>query len=115
MTEASESDRGPSLGELEQLVILSLLRLGGEAYAVPILEEIESRTGRVVVHASAYVALRRLEKRGLLVSRLGEATGDRGGRSRRYFKLQPDAVRSVVRSRDAMAAMWDGLEPEVGS
>lgn len=115
MTAESANQSGkPSLGELEQLVILALLRLGGEAYAVPILEEIEARTGRVVGHASAYVALRRLEKRGFVVSRLGEPTRERGGRSRRYFRILPEAVRSVTRSREAMAAMWDGLEPEMG-
>lgn len=101
-----------TLGEFEQLVLLAILRLGDEAYTVPVLDEIEARTGRQVAHASVYVALRRLESKGFVTSRMSEPTGERGGRSRRYFRVGPDAVRALRAQRDALLAMWDGLEAE---
>ena len=102
--------RSDSLGEFEQLVVLAIARLGDEAYTVPVIDEIESRTGRQVAHASVYVVLRRLEKKGLVVSRMSEPTGERGGRSRRYFRVEPEALRRVREQRDALLAMWEGLE-----
>lgn len=102
--------RSESLGEFEQLVILAIAQLGDEAYTVPVIDEIEARTGRQVAHASVYVVLRRLEKKGLVVSRMSGPTGERGGRSRRYFKVAPEALRLVREQRDALLAMWEGLE-----
>ena len=101
-----------ALGEFEQLVLLAILRLGDEAYTVPVIDEIERRTGRQVGHASVYVALRRLEKKGLVRSRMSEPTGRPGGRSRRYFRTEPEALERLRDQRDALLAMWDGLEPE---
>jgi len=100
-----------SLGEFEQLVLLAILCLGDEAYAVPIIEEIRSRTGRSASHAAVYVALRRLEKRRLVASYLGRPTHERGGRAKRYFRLQPEAVRMLRESREALLSMWEGVEP----
>ncbi len=99
-----------SLGEFEQLVLLAALRLGKEAYVVPIIDDIQARTGRAVTHAAVYVALRRLEKRGLVKSRLGESTPERGGKPKRFFKVTPEAVNLLRESRDALLNMWDGLE-----
>lgn len=98
------------LGEFEQLVLLACLHLGEGAYAVPIISEIETRTGRVVSHAHVYVALRRLEKRGYVTSRLADATPERGGRAKRYFKVRPKALPQLREARDTLLAMWDGLE-----
>lgn len=102
--------RSESLGEFEQLVILAIARLGDETYTVPVIDEIEARTGRQVTHASVYVALRRLEEKGLVASWMGEPTGERGGRSRRYFRVAPEALRRVREQRDALLAMWEGVE-----
>lgn len=99
-----------TLGEFEQLVLLAIMRLGDEAYTVPVIDEIEARTGREVAHASVYVALRRLEKKGLVSSRMSEPTGGRGGRSRRYFRVEPGTMELLRDRRDALLAMWDGLE-----
>jgi len=99
-----------NLGEFEQLVLLAVLQLGEEAYSVPIVEEIERRTGREVTHAAVYVALRRLEDKDLVRSWMGEPTPERGGRSKRYFEVQPEAIPLLEASRDALLAMWDGLE-----
>jgi len=100
-----------TLGEFEQLVLLACLRLGPRAYAVPIINEIEDRTGRSASHAAVYIALRRLEKKGLVESSLGEPTPERGGRAKRYFRVDASARRRLRDSRDALLAMWDGLEP----
>lgn len=100
-----------SLGEFEQLVLLGCLRLGEGAYTVAIIDELEARTGRKVSHASVYVALKRLEDKGLVVSELGGATAQRGGRSKRYFRTMPAALPRLRESRDALIRMWEGVEP----
>ena len=105
--------RSDSLGEFEQLVILAITQLGDEAYTVPVNDEIEARTGRQVAHASVYVALRRLEKKGLVQSWMGEPTGERGGRYRRHFRVEPETLRLVQEQRDALLAMWEGLEARI--
>ena len=99
-----------SLGDFEQLVLLAVARLGEQAYVVPILEEIAARTGREASHAAVYVALRRLEAKDLVVSRLGESTSERGGRAKRFFRLEPAAIGRLRESRDALLSMWDGVE-----
>jgi DNA-binding PadR family transcriptional regulator len=103
-----------TLGEFEQLVLLACVRLGEDAYAVPILREIRERTGREVTHAAVYVALRRLEAKGLVRSSLGGATAERGGRARRFFSVAPEAVTRLRESRDALLNMWEDLEPITG-
>jgi len=99
-----------ALGEFEQLVVLAILRIGEGAYAVPIIEEIEARTGRDVSHAAVYVALRRLERKGIVRSSLGAPTSERGGRAKRYYETQPEALPQLREYRDALLSMWDGLE-----
>jgi PadR family transcriptional regulator PadR len=99
-----------SLGEFEQLVLLACLHLEDKAYAVPIIEEIEKRTGRTASHAAVYIALRRLEKKGLVESSLADPTPERGGRAKRFFRVVPQAVELLRESREALLAMWQGLE-----
>ena len=99
------------LGEFEHRVLLAILRLGSESYSVPIVLELEGRTGKPVAPAAVYIALRRLETRGLVSSRMAEPTAERGGRSKRYFRIEREAVRLLRQSRRALLGMWDGLEP----
>ena len=99
-----------SLGEFEQLVLLAILRVGEGAYAVPVISEIEAQTGRKVSHAAVYIALRRLEEKGLVTSNLAEATPERGGRGKRYYEVDPAAREMLQESRNALTRMWDGLE-----
>jgi DNA-binding PadR family transcriptional regulator len=99
-----------SLGEFEQLVLLACLHLESNAYAVPIIEELEKRTGRIASHAAVYIALRRLEKKGLVDSYLAESTPERGGRAKRFFRVAPQAIELLRESREALLAMWQGLE-----
>ena len=105
--------RGDHLGELEQIVLLAVLRLGDEAYGVPIGVEIEQRTGRSLTVGALYRTLDRLEAKGCVTSSFGDPTPERGGRARRYFKVRPVAIRALRAGRDALAAMWDGLGPQV--
>jgi DNA-binding PadR family transcriptional regulator len=98
------------LGELEQIVLLAVLRLGDEAYAVPILEQIQEQTGRTVARGALYTALDRLEAKGCLRSRVGEPLAERGGRARRYFTVTPAAIRALKASRLSLLRLWDGLE-----
>ena len=98
------------LGELEQIVLLAVLRLGEEAYAVPILEQIEAQTGRQIARGALYTALERLETKGCLRSRVGDPLPERGGRARRYFKVTPAAIRALKDSRLALLRLWNGLE-----
>jgi PadR family transcriptional regulator, regulatory protein PadR len=102
-----------SLGEFEQLVLLAVLRLGEQAYAVTIRQEIEERTGRSVSRGAIYITLDRLEKKGYLDSRLGDATAERGGRSKRYYELRPVAGAALRESWSAMRKMWEGMEPVI--
>lgn len=99
-----------TLGDFEQLVLLAALRLGAEAYAVSIMEEIEGQTGRRASHGAVFVALRRLEKRGLVTSRVGAATDNRGGRPPRMISIQPEAVAMLRDSRTALLRLWQGLD-----
>src|SRR5947207_15583762 len=98
------------LGELEQIVLLAVMRLGDAAYATPILEEIESQAGRRIARGALYTALDRLEAKGCLRSKLGDPLPERGGRARRYFTITPAAVRSLKESRLALLRLWRGIE-----
>ena len=98
------------LGELEQIVLLAVLRLGDEAYTVPILEQIEAQTGRKVARGALYTALDRLETKGCLRSRVGDPLPERGGRARRFFTVTPAALRALRASRLALMRLWNGLE-----
>lgn len=97
------------LGDLEQLVLLALLRLGTEGYGVSVQQEITARTGRSLSFATIYTTLNRLEAKGLVSSRLGESTAERGGRRKTYYTVNrhgKEAVRDALR---ALRTMTRGL------
>ena len=98
------------LGELEQVVLLALMRLGDDAYGVSIRREIEVCTGRSLTPGTIYPTLERLERKGLVRSHLGEATPERGGRAKRYYVLEDQGVAAVQRSRRMLAALSKGIE-----
>ncbi|HEU4628699.1 MAG TPA: helix-turn-helix transcriptional regulator [Gemmatimonadaceae bacterium] len=103
-----------TLGEFEQVVLLAILRLGPDVYGVPIMDEIERRTGRAVARAAVYVTLRRLEQKGLIASWMGEPTPERGGKARRYVRIEPEGIRLLRESRRVLDQMWSGLDPVLG-
>lgn len=106
---SSMSDH-PSIGEFEELVLLSILHVGEGAYGVPILKEIRRRTGRKVLRPAVYVALRRLEDKGMVAVRTGEARKERGGRGRKFYRMEPGGMEALRQSRRTRLSMWDGLE-----
>jgi len=99
------------IGEFEHLVLVAVLRLADDAYGVPIRREITARTGRELTVGALYATLDRLETKKLLASRTGDPTPERGGRSKRYFRVTALGLRAIRESREAMNAMWEGLEP----
>ena len=101
------------LGELELLILISLLRLGDGAYGVLIARDIEEATGRAAALGSIYAALERMESGGLVESELGEATAERGGKAKRYFRLTPVGEARLRGTQRALETMWRGL-PELG-
>ena len=84
--------KGDYLGEFELVVLLALARVANDAYGVSIYEEIQRITRRDTSIPAVYVTLTRLEKKGLVSSRVGEPTGDRGGRAKRFFQVEPSQV-----------------------
>jgi PadR family transcriptional regulator len=98
------------LGDMEHLVLLAILRLGPEAYGIPILNEVCARSGRDVSRATVYVALKRLEQKRLVTSRLGDSTPERGGRAKRFFKLRPSGLKALRESREMFLSLWRDYE-----
>lgn len=101
------------LGELEQLLLFAVLRLGDDAYGTRIRSAIEARTGRTVSPGAIYTALDRLERRGLVISRLGDPTPQRGGKRKRYYKVEPLGAELLRRSHAALASMARGVSPKL--
>jgi predicted transcriptional regulator len=99
-----------TLGDFEHQVLLALLRLGGEAYSVPLVLELEERTGRELAQAAVFIVLSRLEKKGLLTSRLDDRAVQQTGRVRRYFKVTPLALRRLKESRRVLVRLWEGVD-----
>jgi PadR family transcriptional regulator, regulatory protein PadR len=107
--------RGDSLGTFEQVVLIALVRLGPDAYGAAVRREIEQRTGRSVSIGAVYATLERLENKGYVSSFTGEPTAERGGRSKRYFRLEADGERALRASRDAIRRMTAGLKNRWGT
>jgi DNA-binding PadR family transcriptional regulator len=106
---------GKHLAEFELLVLMAALRLGPEeAYAVPIVAEIEDRTGRSVRRANVYTTLQRLEAKGFVATRLSEPRAERGGKARRLIAVRPKGIEAVREATSGLRAMWSGLEPILG-
>jgi len=98
------------LGEFEQIVMLALLRLGKTAYGVPVRQEIEQRTKRAVSVGALYSTLDRLEAKGYVASWFADPTAERGGRAKRFFRVEPLGLKAIQRSQKAMATMLEGLD-----
>jgi PadR family transcriptional regulator, regulatory protein PadR len=98
------------LGELEQMLLLIVLRLGDEAYANPVREMLATAARRRITRGALYTALERLEQKGCLRSTLGDPLPERGGRARRYFTVTAAGIRALRQSRRVLLGLWDGLE-----
>jgi PadR family transcriptional regulator, regulatory protein PadR len=99
-----------AISNFELMVMLALIRLGDEAYGVPISEQIAVQSGHDVALGSVYAALERLEDRGLVVSSIGDPTPERGGRAKKYFKVTGKGVEVVRDTQQTLTRMWKGLK-----
>ena len=102
--------KGTHLGEFEQMVLLAVLHVGEEAFGSAIRDDLEARSGRPASRGAVYITLDRLEEKGLVRSRDGEATPVRGGRARRHFELTTDGASGLARARAMMDRLWDGVD-----
>jgi PadR family transcriptional regulator PadR len=97
------------LGGFELLVLLALIRIGDEAYGVPISEAIEESSGREVALGSVYITLERLENKGFVSSALGEPTAVRGGRAKTYFRITATGLREVRQAQRTLIKLWQDV------
>jgi PadR family transcriptional regulator, regulatory protein PadR len=100
----------PSLGEFEQVVLLAILRLGENAYGVSISAEITACTGREPAPGALYTTLDRLEDKGLVSSRLGDPTPQRGGRAKRYFAVNAKGRAAITRAQRSYRRLLEGCK-----
>src|SRR5205809_8053403 len=103
-----------ALGEFEQAVLLAILRLGANAYGVPIRHDLTARLGRAVSVGAIYTALERLEAKGFVSSWTGGATNERGGRAKRFYRIEAPGRGALDQARTATRNMWAGV-PEGAS
>jgi DNA-binding PadR family transcriptional regulator len=102
--------KAAALGEFEQVVLLAILRLGKGAYGVTIGAEITACTGREPAPGALYTTLDRLEDKGLVSSRLGDSTPQRGGRAKRYFTVNSKGLAAITRAQQSYRRLLEGCK-----
>ena len=102
------------LGELEQMVLLAVLRLGKESFAVTVMRELDGEVGRKVSRGSLYKTLDRLREKGLVTWRTEAGPPERGGKPRRHFTVTAAGVAALRESREALLTLWDGVVGTLG-
>jgi DNA-binding PadR family transcriptional regulator len=95
------------LGELEQMVLLAVLRLKDDAYGMSIQDELEATANRTVTHGALYITLERLIKKGCLTTRMGAPTRERGGRAKRYVRVTATGRAALRASGRALRDLWN--------
>ncbi|MEQ8808953.1 MAG: helix-turn-helix transcriptional regulator [Imperialibacter sp.] len=98
-----------SIGEFEEIVLLTVAVLYENAYGIAIKEDIETRLKRPVSVGAMRIALKRLEKKGFLTSEFGEATAVRGGKRKRYFKVTPFGKKALEEAMAARQQLWEAI------
>ncbi len=97
------------LTDFELMVLLAILRVGENAYGVPVAREIEATGRRTVLLGAVYAALDRLQRAGLVSSTVGDPTPERGGRAKRYFRVTSKGVRAIKDTQRALTALWSNI------
>lgn len=110
-----EDYSAPLIGEFEQLVLLSLLRLGNGAYGAAIRRDIEERTTREVGIGTLYMTLGRLEEKRMICSYVGNPTQQRGGRRRKHYLMEDLGQRALGRAYRTLQSMSEGLERQLAN
>jgi PadR family transcriptional regulator, regulatory protein PadR len=105
--------KGTNLGEFEELVLLTIASLMGEAYSVAICDALADHAGRTVKLGVVHAVLNRLEEKGLVKSHLGEATNTRGGKRKRFYQLTIPGKAALVRAKSMRDQLWDRIPPLV--
>jgi DNA-binding PadR family transcriptional regulator len=103
--------RSTSLGEFEHLLLLTVVRLGAEAYGLEIAAELATRAGRRVSRGALYSSLDRLEQKGLLRWKVADGSPLRDGLPRRLYTVTAAGVAALRESRSVLRRMWRGIEP----
>lgn len=104
----------PTPSDFEQQVLLAVWRLGEDAYGGSVRDELEARAGRDLTQGAVYVTLVRLEKKGMLRSRMSDPTPVRGGKAKRCFEILPAGLTGLRNARETMDRLWDGLPDVAG-
>lgn len=104
--------KGTNLGEFEELVLLTIAALVSEAYSVSVCDELAKHTGRKVKLGVVHAVLNRLEEKGLVKSKLGEATSIRGGKRKRYYTVTNAGKVAVVKAKEVRDQLWS-IIPEI--
>jgi PadR family transcriptional regulator len=105
------SEKRGLLGPLEELVLLALPHCGTDAYGMKIRRQLLERAGHDVSIGAVYSTLDRMERKGLVTSRLADPDPDRGGHPRRYFELTADGRQAVIEAARLRRRLWEGLPP----
>ena len=95
------------MGQFELMVLLAVIRIGEDAYGVPITRELETASGREVGIGSVYAALERLEEKALVTSRVGDPTPERGGRAKQYFQVTSKGLKAARAARRTFEQLWE--------
>jgi DNA-binding PadR family transcriptional regulator len=99
------------LGEFETATLLAIVHLQGRGYGVSIADEIERRSGKPVSFGAVYATLDRLQKKGLITSELGEPTPERGGKPKRFYRIEAPGERALREAQTLTQRMWAGVPP----
>jgi DNA-binding PadR family transcriptional regulator len=105
--------KGAHLGDLEELVLLAVRRLGGDAHGGGVRRELKARARRGASISTIYVTLLRLEEKGYVRSWKGEPTAERGGKAKRHYQVTPAGARALEHVRDVRERMWDGVAEDM--
>jgi PadR family transcriptional regulator, regulatory protein PadR len=97
---------GRQLGDFERAVLLAVASLGDDAYGVGIHETLEDALERDVSFGAVYTTLDRLLEKGMLSTRIGESTPQRGGRAKKHFRIEQKGMEALKRAKEASEALW---------
>ncbi len=107
--------RGEHLGDLEELVLLCVRRLGADADGAGVRAELAEVAGRSVSVSTVYVTLMRLEEKGYARSWMGEPSPERGGKARRFFELSPEGTEALEARRRVRDRLWGTAPADTGA
>lgn len=102
-----------SIGDFEELVLLTVAIMDGRAYGIGIIEELEKRTGRSAAIGAVQTALKRMEDKGWVTSDFGEATRERGGKRKRYYTITKSGQKMLTQKKEQRVSLWNAI-PKLG-